>query len=90
MWTLKAATIGSPIRVLLINPPSPEQLGSPLLGMQYVAASLLRRGCDVKVIDAAARYFPHSLEWIVTEADGFDPHLIGFSLFTRWVFHAYE
>ena len=41
------------MRVLLINPPSPEQLGSPLLGLQYVAASLLARGCEVRVIDAA-------------------------------------
>ena len=29
------------MRVLLINPPSPERLGAPLLGLQYVAASLL-------------------------------------------------
>ena len=37
-------------RVLLINPPSPEQLGAPLLGQQYVAASLLVRGCEVRVV----------------------------------------
>jgi hypothetical protein len=43
-------------RVRLINPPSPEQLGSPLLGQQYVAAALLARGCEVRVLDAAARY----------------------------------
>ena len=40
-------------RVRLINPPSPEQLGSPLLGQQYVAAALLARGCEVRVLDAA-------------------------------------
>lgn len=89
MRTPRQATADRPIRVLLINPPSPEQLGSPLLGMQYVAASLVRRGCDVRVIDCAARYFPHPLEWIVDEVDAYDPHLIAFSLFTRWVFHAY-
>ena len=34
-------------RVLLVNPPSPEALGTPLLGLQYVAAALLERGCEV-------------------------------------------
>jgi len=77
------------MRVLLINPPSPEQLGSPLLGLQYVAASLLARGCEVRVIDAAARHFSHDSEWIANEAEAFAPRIIGFSLFTRWVWHAY-
>jgi anaerobic magnesium-protoporphyrin IX monomethyl ester cyclase len=78
------------MRVLLINPPSPEQLGSPLLGLEYVAASLLARGCEVRVIDAAARHFAHDSEWILREAENFAPRLIGLSLFTRWVWHAYE
>jgi radical SAM superfamily enzyme YgiQ (UPF0313 family) len=77
------------MRVLLINPPSPEQLGSPLLGLQYVSAALLARGCEVRVIDAAARYFPHDSDWIVNEARSFAPRIIGVSLFTRWVWHAY-
>src|SRR5712671_130991 len=80
---------GAAMRVLLINPPSPEQLGSPLLGLEYVAASLLARGCEVRVIDAAARHFPHDAEWILREAESFAPRIIGFSLFTRWVWHAY-
>src|SRR5580698_8896889 len=78
------------MRVLLINPPSPEQLGSPLLGLQYVAASLLAHGCEVRVIDAAARHFPHDADWIVNEASAFAPRIIGISLFTRWVWHAYN
>jgi anaerobic magnesium-protoporphyrin IX monomethyl ester cyclase len=78
------------MRVLLINPPSPEQLGSPLLGLQYVAASLLAHGCEVRIIDAAARHFPHDAEWIVSEAEAFAPRIIGVSLFTRWVWHAYN
>ena len=76
-------------RVLLINPPSPERLGAPLLGQQYVAAALLRRGCDVRVIDAASRHFPHDVDWIVAEAEAFAPDLTGVALFTRWVWHAY-
>jgi radical SAM superfamily enzyme YgiQ (UPF0313 family) len=78
------------MRVLLINPPSPERLGAPLLGLEYVAASLLEHGCEVRVIDAAARHFAHDADWIVREAEAFAPRLIGFSLFTRWVWHAYE
>jgi radical SAM superfamily enzyme YgiQ (UPF0313 family) len=77
------------VKVLLINPPSPEQLGAPLLGLQYVAASLRARGCEVRVIDAAARHFPHDATWIVREAESLAPRIIGFSLFTRWVWHAY-
>jgi len=77
------------MRVLLVNPPSPEQLGAPLLGLEYVAAALLARGCEVRVIDAAARHFAHDADWIAREVDGFAPDLIGVSLFTRWVWHAY-
>lgn len=78
------------MRVLLINPPSPEQLGAPLLGLQYVAASLAAHGCDVRVIDAAARHFPHDARWIASEAEAFGPRIVGIGLFTRWVWHAYQ
>ncbi len=57
------------MRILLINPPSPEQLGAPLLGLQYVAASLCAAGHDVRVIDAAAKFFSHDQEWIAGEAE---------------------
>jgi hypothetical protein len=77
-------------RVLLINPPSPEQLGSPLLGLQYVAAALLEKGCEVRVIDAAARYGDRDPGTIARTAHAFGPDIIGFSLFTRWVWHAYQ
>jgi hypothetical protein len=43
------------MRFLLINPPSPVHLGSPLLGQQYLVAALRAHGCDVRVIDASAR-----------------------------------
>jgi anaerobic magnesium-protoporphyrin IX monomethyl ester cyclase len=76
-------------RVLLINPRSPEQLGAPLLGQQYVAAALVRHGCDVRVIDAAARYFAESDDWIVAGVEAFGADVVGIALFTRWVWHAY-
>src|SRR5258706_10085642 len=78
------------LRFLLINPPSPEHLGSPLLGQQYVAAALLGRGCDVGVVDAAARCSRVATDEILHITDDFRPDVIGFGLFTRWVFHAYE
>lgn len=78
------------LRFLLINPPSPEHMGTPLLGQQYVAAALLARGCEVKVIDAAARCARVSTDRILQIADDFRPDVIGFGLFTRWVFHAYQ
>lgn len=78
------------MRVLLINPPSPEQLGAPLLGLQYVASSLLARGHEVRVIDAAARLFPHDVEWIAGQTRAFAPSIVGFGLYTRWVWHAYQ
>lgn len=77
-------------RVLLINPPSPEQLGAPLLGLQYVAASLVEHGHEVRVVDAAARHFDRTLDEIVDEVDAFGPDVVGVSLFTRWVWHAYR
>ncbi|MGD2079470.1 MAG: radical SAM protein [Chloroflexota bacterium] len=77
-------------RFLLINPPSPERLGTPLLGQQYVAAALLEAGCDVQVIDAAARHFEHDTAWIVSRVQAFKPDMVGLGLFTRWVWHAYQ
>jgi hypothetical protein len=55
------------MRVLLVCPPSPERLGAPLLGLQYVAAALLRGGHEVRVLDAAARHFPLDEDEIVAE-----------------------
>ena len=78
------------MRILLINPPSPERLGAPLLGQQYVAAALLRHGCELRVIDAAAQHFEHDADWIVAQARAFEPQIIGVALFTRWVWHAYQ
>lgn len=77
-------------RVLLVNPPSPERLGTPLLGLQYVAAALVERGCEVRVIDAAARYVRPDGDAVLAEAEASGPDMVGFGLFTRWVWHAYR
>ncbi len=77
-------------RVLLVNPPSPEQSGAPLLGQQYVAAALLERGCEVRVLDAAARYRRLGAAEIVSALDEFRPDVVAFGLFSRWVRQAYQ
>lgn len=78
------------MRILLVNPPSPERLGAPLLGLQHVVASLLRAGHEVRVIDAAARHFGHDAAWIAAQVREFGPRFVGMALFTRWVWHAYR
>lgn len=78
------------MRALLINPPSPERLGAPLLGFQHVAAALLAAGHEVRVIDAAARHFEHDAGWILRQVQEFRPRFVGMALFTRWVWHAYQ
>lgn len=77
------------MRVLLLNPPSPERLGAPLLGQQYVAAALLAAGHEVRVIDAAARYARFDADDILQTIAEFAPQVVGVGLFTRWVWHAY-
>jgi len=77
-------------RVLLINPPSPERQGAPLLGQQYVAAALLARGCEVRIIDGAANCLDRDEDWLVAEALAFSPDLIGLGLTSRWVWHTYR
>jgi radical SAM superfamily enzyme YgiQ (UPF0313 family) len=77
-------------RILLINPPSRELLGSPLIGQQYVAAALLAKGCEVRVLDAAARFRHTGTDKILATVDEFRPDVAAFGLFTRWVWHAYQ
>jgi radical SAM superfamily enzyme YgiQ (UPF0313 family) len=77
-------------RVMLVNPPSPEALGTPLMGLQYVAAALLERGCEVAVLDAAARHGEREPDVLLEHATAFAPDIVGFGLFTRWVWHAYQ
>ncbi len=77
-------------RVLIINPPAPERLDAPLLSLHYIAAALLARGCEVRIIDAAARHFFHDSDWILSETEGFSPEIIAFGLYTRRVRESYR
>lgn len=77
-------------RVLLVNPPSPERLGAPLLGQQYVAAALLANGCEVRVLDAAAKCAPAGPDQVLSAVEDCRPDVVGFGLFTRWVRDAYS
>jgi len=78
------------VRVLLVQPPSPEQLGAPLLGLQYVAAALVREGHTIRVLDAAAKKTTLDEDAILAEADRFGPDVVAMGLYTRWVWHAYR
>jgi hypothetical protein len=78
------------LRVLLLNPASPARSCAPPLGLEHIAASLQDYGCEVRVIDANACHFRHSLEWIIEEAEDFGPDIAGISLYTNWVLDAYR
>ena len=69
-------------KVLLVMPHLPQRMGAPYLGQQYVAASLLSRGHEVKVLDASAVLWEGTDADIVAEAERFGPDMIGMTLFT--------
>jgi anaerobic magnesium-protoporphyrin IX monomethyl ester cyclase len=69
-------------RVLLILPHLPQRMGAPYLGQQYIAASLLAAGHEVKCLDAAAVRFEGDDADVVAEAERFSPDMIGMTLFT--------
>jgi anaerobic magnesium-protoporphyrin IX monomethyl ester cyclase len=69
-------------KVILIMPRLPQRMGAPYLGQQYIAASLLAAGHEVRCVDmAAARRAPDEDEveaLVAREA----PDWIGMTLFT--------
>lgn len=69
-------------KVLLVLPHLPQRMGAPYLGQQYVAASLLADGHDVRCVDLAAVLFTGDDHAAVAEAERFAPDLIGMTLFT--------
>ena len=69
-------------RVLLILPHLPQRMGSPYLGQQYIAASLLQDGHEVRCMDLAAVRWEHPDEVAIAEAEAWAPELIGMTLFT--------
>lgn len=69
-------------RVLLILPHLPQRMGAPYLGQQYIAASLLARGHEVKCIDLSALLYKGNDDDAVAEAERFGPDMIGMTLFT--------
>ena len=69
-------------RVLLILPHLPQRMGAPYLGQQYIAASLLGDGHEVKCLDLAAVRFTGGDDDAVAEAERFAPDIVGMTLFT--------
>lgn len=77
-------------KVLLILPHLPQRMGAPYLGQQYVAASLIAAGHEVKCLDLAAVHNTLDEDAAVREAEGFRPHLVGMTLFTLNALHGYR
>jgi len=69
-------------RVMLILPHLPQRMGSPYLGQQYVAASLLAAGHEVRVLDLAAMLWTGTDADAVAEVERFGPDMVGMTLFT--------
>jgi magnesium-protoporphyrin IX monomethyl ester (oxidative) cyclase len=68
---------------------SPIVNPAPPLGLGYLAAMLERRGCEVRIIDAAAPYAECSLKELVDAAEQFEPDLIGLTVTITFSRHAY-
>lgn len=79
-----------PTRVLLLQSVSPIVNAAPPLGLGYIAAVLEHRGCEVKIIDAAAPYASYSLKRIVDAAEQFGPDLIGLTVTITFSRHSYN
>src|SRR5690606_32478115 len=77
-------------RVLLIMPHLPQRMGTPYLGQQYVAASLLAAGHEVRCVDMAAMHWQGSDEDIVDLVRDWSPHVVGMTLFTYNALEGYR
>ncbi len=65
-------------------------MGAPYLGQQYIAASLLRAGHEVRCLDMAGVRWTGSDEDAVELAEDFRPDLIGMTLFTYNALRGYQ
>jgi anaerobic magnesium-protoporphyrin IX monomethyl ester cyclase len=77
-------------KALLILPHLPQKMGAPYLGQQYIAASLLAAGHEVRCLDMAAILYRGGTARAVAEAERFGPDLIGMTLFTYNALAAYN
>lgn len=77
-------------RVLLILPRLPQRMGSPYLGQQYIAASLLADGHQVECVDMAALRRAPSVQEVVERVQAQRPDMVGMTLFTYNALRGYE
>jgi hypothetical protein len=70
-------------RVMLLMPHLPQRMGTPYLGQQYIAASLLRAGHEVRAWIWPRRFGPSRRRgrWR-SPIERFAPDIIGMTLFT--------
>lgn len=69
-------------KVMLVLPHLPQRMGSPYLGQQYIAASLLSAGHQVIAIDEAAIRWDGGDNGVLQAAEQHAPDMIGMTLFT--------
>lgn len=77
-------------KALLILPHLPQKMGAPYLGQQYIAASLLAGGHEVRCLDMAAILYKGGEQRAIDEVARFGPDLIGMTLFTYNALAAYR
>jgi len=77
-------------KVLLILPHLPQRMGAPYLGQQYIAASLVAAGHEVKCLDLAAVRNTLDDDDAVAEVDRFAPQIVGMTLFTLNALRGYR
>lgn len=76
-------------RIVLVNPPSPEPVRTPLLSFCYLAASLERAGHTVAILDGSAPFGPSTHDELVARIEDAAPDLVGLHLKTLHVQPAY-
>ena len=74
---------------MLVNPPSPEPVKTPLLSFCHLAASLRAGGHEVAIVDGSAPFGPRDPQDIARRADAFGAQLVGLHLKTLHVQPAY-
>lgn len=73
------------LRVVIINPVTPELSTTPSLGAAYVAGAIDRAGHEVSIIDANSRLGGYTPDRLYREVQGLKPDVIGFSFCTGYI-----
>lgn len=76
--------------MLFLLPPSHEHNSLLQLGIGYLGAVAEAAGCEVRALDAAARYRKLTIDDLLKEVDEFRPHVVGVQVVVNFMHSAYE